>query len=174
MLLFFNPEFHVPSNPDFYNVVTGRPVGDGMSQRHHREDHHRSCPTSEAVAVVSTSTASVGTVGVQENVVESSTSHQLLSDTDSGVADTASEDGGCRTSASRTSEERRVNRRSAAAAAASAVPASTSSVDLQTLRDPSHYEELSVIGNGKFQSPQIFGVKRSWDKLSPLENTFPR
>ena len=99
-----------------------------MSHQHPTE--HRSCPTSEA-AVASTSQIRVSH-HQQQNVIEPSTSGAcVLSDTDSGVADTASEDG-----------------RSASRASTSKKTSSTS--DLQPLRDPSHYEELSVIGNGMY------------------------
>merc|ERR1719411_687454 len=57
---------------------------------------------------------------------------------DSGVADTASEDG---RSISRASKK--------------------TSSDLQTLRDPSHYEELNVIGNGAYGT-----VYRARDKTT--------
>ena len=103
-----------------------------MSHQHPTE--HRSCPTSEA-AVASTSQIRVSHQQEQhqQHVIEPSTSSGacVLSDTDSGVADTASEDGG--RSASRASTKK-----------------TSSSSDLQPLRDPSHYEELSVIGNGMY------------------------
>ena len=101
-----------------------------MSHQHPTE--HRSCPTSEAAAVASTSQIRVSHQQ-QQHVIEPSTSSGacVLSDTDSGVADTASEDGG--RSASRASTKK-----------------TSSSSDLQPLRDPSHYEELSVIGNGMY------------------------
>ena len=101
-----------------------------MSHQHPTE--HRSCPTSEA-AVASTSQIRVSHHHQQhQHVIEPSTSGAcVLSDTDSGVADTASEDG-----------------RSASRASTSKKTSSTS--DLQPLRDPSHYEELSVIGNGMY------------------------
>ena len=105
-----------------------------MSHQHPTE--HRSCPTSEAAAVASTSQIRVSHQQEQhqQHVIEPSTSSGacVLSDTDSGVADTASEDGG----------------RSASRASTSKKASSTS--DLQPLRDPSHYEELSVIGNGMY------------------------
>jgi len=79
----------------------------------------------------------------QQHVIEPSTSGAcVLSDTDSGVADTASEDG-----------------RSASRASTSKKTSSTS--DLQPLRDPSHYEELSVIGNGAYGT-----VYRARDKTT--------
>ena len=106
---------------------------DGMSHQHPPE--HRSCPTSEAAAVASTSQIRVSHQQEQhqQHVIEPSTSSGacVLSDTDSGVADTASEDGG--RSASRASTKK-----------------TSSTSDLQPLRDPSHYEELSVIGNGMY------------------------
>ena len=101
---------------------------DGMSHPHPTE--HRSCPTTSEAAVASTSKIRVP-LQPDHNVIEPSSSGVcVLSDTDSGVADTASEDG---RSASR----------------ASAASKKMSSSDLQPLRDPEHYEELSVIGNGK-------------------------
>ena len=107
-----------------------------MSHQHPTE--HRSCPTSEA-AVASTSQIRVSHHHQQhQHVIEPSTSGAcVLSDTDSGVADTASEDG-----------------RSASRASTSKKTSSTS--DLQPLRDPSHYEELSVIGNGMYTKTIIF------------------
>ena len=107
-----------------------------MSHQHPTE--HRSCPTSEA-AVASTSQIRVSHHHQQhQHVIEPSTSGAcVLSDTDSGVADTASEDG-----------------RSASRASTSKKTSSTS--DLQPLRDPSHYEELSVIGNGMYTTTIIF------------------
>ena len=106
-----------------------------MSHRHHGSEH-RSC---EAMA---------STSGLQENVVESTSN--ILSDTDSGVADTDE------TSNRRSSGVKLTGARPKSATVTSSETASTSStstsssVDLHTLRDPSHYEELNVIGNGEF------------------------
>ena len=115
---------------------------------HH--DEHRSC---EAVA------SSSGRI--QEHVVESS-SHAppggVLSDTDSGVTTSDTEDVAARTRRLRTpvSSSSGGARPRTSAASHSATPApqpsSSSSVDLHTLRDPSDYEELNVIGTGEFQS----------------------
>lgn len=111
-----------------YHFIFAEPKCDGMSHPHPTE--HRSCPTTSEAAVASTSKIRVP-LQPEHNVIEPSSSGVcVLSDTDSGVADTASEDG---RSASR----------------ASAASKKMSSSDLQPLRDPEHYEELSVIGNGK-------------------------
>ena len=119
----------------FFRQIVGHKC-DGMSHQHPTE--HRSCPTSEA-AVASTSQIRVSHHHQQhQHVIEPSTSGAcVLSDTDSGVADTASEDG-----------------RSASRASTSKKTSSTS--DLQPLRDPSHYEELSVIGNGMYTRNILF------------------
>ena len=112
-------------------------------------DEHRSC---EAI------TASGGPLRTSEGPLRtsehesSSLSHNVLSDTDSGVADTEDVAGRSHPTTSRSRNIGARPRTSTHATSQTASTASTSSsnVDLQTLRDPSHYEELNVIGNGKF------------------------
>ena len=121
-----------------------------MSHRHHGSEH-RSC---EAMA---------STSGLQENVVESTSN--ILSDTDSGVADTDESGSNRRSSGVKLTGARPKSAQVTSSETASTSSASTSSsVDLHTLRDPSHYEELNVIGNGKFDF-FLENVKRSWDIL---------
>ena len=101
------------------------------------------------------------TSGLQENVIESTSN--ILSDTDSGVADT--EDISKRRSTGARPKSSQVT---SSETASTSSTSTSSSMDLHTLRDPSHYEELNVIGNGKFDF--LENVKRSWDILKPLEN----
>ena len=101
------------------------------------QDEHRSC---EAM------TTSGGRLQHPEQHESSSLGH-VLSDTDSGVADT--EDVAGRSARSRNTGARP---RTSTTTPQTATASTSSNVDLQTLRDPSHYEELSVIGNGKFYS----------------------
>jgi len=101
----------------------------------HQGSDHRSC---EAMASSS---------GLQENIVESTSySANILSDTDSGVADTDE------TTSNRPPRPRATGTRPRVTSSETASSSSTasSSVDLHTLRDPSHYEELNVIGNGAY------------------------
>jgi hypothetical protein len=85
----------------------------------------------------------------------------VLSDTDSGVADTEDVAGrshpatGSRSSRHtgtrpRTSTHATSSSTQITSATTATSTSSSSNVDLQTLRDPSHYEELNVIGNGMF------------------------
>ena len=125
---------------------------------HH--DEHRSC---EALASSSKVPGQIaGQSRLQEPVPGESSGSHVLSDTDSGVADTdetgrrlsAGSSGRLSASSSRISVGsstggRTSSYRHGARPRASAAASTSSSVDLHTLRDPSHYEELSVIGNGK-------------------------
>jgi serine/threonine protein kinase len=112
-------------------------------------DEHRSC---EAI------TTSGGPFRTSEGPLRtsqhesSSLSHSVLSDTDSGVADTEDVAGRSHPTTSRSRNIGARPRTSTHATSQTASTASTSSsnVDLQTLRDPSHYEELNVIGNGAY------------------------
>ena len=112
-----------------------------MSHRHH--DHgseHRSC---EAMA---------STSGLQENIVESTSYSNILSDTDSGVADTDETSNRPPRSSRATGTRPKVTSSETASSSSTA----SSSVDLHTLRDPSHYEELNVIGNGESRVHENF------------------
>ena len=107
----------------------------------HQGSDHRSC---EAMASSS---------GLQENIVESTSySANILSDTDSGVADTDE------TTSNRPPRPRQTGTRPRVTSSETASSSSTasSSVDLHTLRDPSHYEELNVIGNGESKVHENF------------------
>ena len=113
-------------------------VGDERGGMSRHQDEHRSC---EAM------TTSGGRLQHPEQHHESSSSlGHVLSDTDSGVADTEDVAAG-RSARSRNTGARP---RTSTATPQTATASTSSNVDLQTLRDPSHYEELSVIGNGKF------------------------
>jgi len=105
-------------------------------------DEHRSC---EAMP------ASGGPLRTSEHE-SSSLSHNVLSDTDSGVADTEDVAGRSHATSSRSRNMGARPRTSTHTTSQTASTATTSSsnVDLQTLRDPSHYEELNVIGNGAY------------------------
>lgn len=120
--------------------------------RHH-DEHHRGC---EAVA------ASTSRLDDHSSATVTSSGH-VLSDTDSGVADT-----------DETSVNPRRPRNTGArpkvssSSTASATASTSSNVDLQTtLRDPSHYEELNVIGNGKIFFLWCQKIMRFFD-VSPL------
>jgi hypothetical protein len=135
-----------------------------MSRRHHhRIDQHRSCPVEPSSSSSPVTSEGTSRVPLQENVIESTSGVSgVLSDTDSGVADTASEDGAAMRPGSSKSEDNSSSRRKQKLStgaipkqrtdnqqASTSSPSASTAVDLQTLRDPSHYEELSVIGNGE-------------------------
>ena len=124
------------------------------------QDEHRSC---EAM------TTSGGRLQHPEQHHESSSSlGHVLSDTDSGVADTEDVAAG-RSARSRNTGARP---RTSTATPQTATASTSSNVDLQTLRDPSHYEELSVIGNGKFFSPLFKNRKFLSDLNSQIKNFY--
>ena len=121
------------------------------------QDEHRSC---EAM------TTSGGRLQHHEQHHESSSSlGHVLSDTDSGVADT--EDVAGRSARPRNTGARP---RTSTATPQTATASTSSNVDLQTLRDPSHYEELSVIGNGKFYS-LLFYIARLAEFCEVFKNS---
>ena len=127
-----------------------------MSHRHHTHgSEHRSC---EAIA----STSEAG--GLQENIVESTSSHHILSDTDSGI------DGGDSNRPPRPSNRGQTGTRpksvTSTEAGTTSSSSASSSVDLHTLRDPSHYEELNVIGNGESKDHENF----LFIKINPQKN----
>ena len=130
---------------------------------HHAE--HRGC---EAMASTSGSAGS-GTPNQSTPKcipVPESTAH-VLSDTDSGVADT--EERSCSRSSNRSSGQISLvsgitgipgSRGAVPRSRTSTTSASTSSnVDLNTLRDPNAYETLNVIGNGKSTKISLFYVE---------------
>ena len=133
--------------------------------RHH--DEHRSCEAMTAASGGPLRTSegplrtSEGPMRTSEH--ETSTSSlsggHVLSDTDSGVADTEDVAGRSHpATGSRSSRHTGTRPRTSTHATSTQITSATtatstsssSNVDLQTLRDPSHYEELNVIGNGMF------------------------
>ena len=135
--------------------------------RHH--DEHRSCeamttapggPLRTSEGPLRTSEGPMRT-SEHETSTSSLSGGHVLSDTDSGVADTEDVAGrshpatGSRSSRHtgtrpRTSTHATSSSTQITSATTATSTSSSSNVDLQTLRDPSHYEELNVIGNGKF------------------------
>lgn len=109
-----------------------------MSRPQPHSDHHRSCPAA-------TTGPDTEEGPLQENVIESTSGAGVLSDTDSGVADTSEY-------ATMPGDSREAAASQEAKASTGAVPRTDNQggAVLQTLRDPSHYEELSVIGNGAY------------------------
>ena len=154
-------------------LLVGDECGAGMS-RHH--DEHRSCEamtaasggplrTSEGPLRTSEEPMRTSEGPMRTSEHETSTSSlsggHVLSDTDSGVADTEDVAGrshpatGSRSSRHtgarpRTSTHATSSSTQITSATTATSTSSSSNVDLQTLRDPSHYEELNVIGNGMF------------------------
>ena len=126
--------------------------------RHH--DEHRSC---EAMTAASGGPLRTSEGPLRTSEHETSTSSlsggHVLSDTDSGVADTEDVAGRSHpATGSRSSRHTGTRPRTSTHATSTQITSATtatstsssSNVDLQTLRDPSHYEELNVIGNGMF------------------------
>ena len=153
--LIMTPSAHYYTRPFHFKGDEGKTE---MSNRH--LDHHRSCE-----AVTTTTSAEVGhqpPAVVSSSTSEVASSHHVLSDTDSGVADT--EDVG-RPSSSRprnTGARPKASASSGTASAASTTSTSSSNVDTHTLKDPyAHYEELDLIGNGAYGT-----VYRARDKSS--------
>lgn len=135
--------------------------------RHH--DEHRSCeamttapggPLRTTEGPLRTSEGPMRT-SEHETSTSSLSGGHVLSDTDSGVADTEDVAGrshpatGSRSSRHtgtrpRTSTHATSSSTQITSATTATSTSSSSNVDLQTLRDPSHYEELNVIGNGAY------------------------